>query len=146
MITTRLTSSLIRGVAELETTARGLRPHRLPTWVRTQFPDPQLLMMESQPSGVRLVMSTTARRIELITHPTRLAYRGADRPRGNIDLVVDRELAQSAQLDGGDLIEVDLRAGTTQFTQGPRTPAPSRDCRRATSSSSCGSRTTSPSN
>ncbi|MER7443999.1 hypothetical protein [Micromonospora avicenniae] len=39
----------VRGVAEIEVTPRGIRPHRLPAWVREQFPDGQLLSMESQP-------------------------------------------------------------------------------------------------
>ena len=38
-----ITSALIRGAAEVEVTERGLRPHRLPAWVRHQFPDGQLL-------------------------------------------------------------------------------------------------------
>ncbi|MFC4065792.1 GDSL-type esterase/lipase family protein [Actinoplanes subglobosus] len=109
---------LIRGAAETEVTARGLRPHRLPTWVRDQFPDGQLLSMESQPSGVRVAFTTTATRFELVTHPTRIAYVGADRPRGRIDVHVDGDLAVRDVLDGGDRIEVDLATGTTAFHAG----------------------------
>ena len=119
MPSTTLTAPFVHGAAELESTARGLRPHRLPAWVRAQFPDPQLLMMERQPSGVRLVFSTSARSISLVSHPTRLAYRNADRPRGNIDLVADGELVASAALDGGDVIETDLQTGATEFHTGP---------------------------
>lgn len=119
MITTPVAEPLVRGAAELENTARGLRPHRLPGWVRTRFPDPQLLMTEGQPSGVRLVMSTTARTVELVCHPSRLAYRGADRPRGRVDLVVDGDLVASDALDGGDLIEADLQTGATELRSGP---------------------------
>jgi hypothetical protein len=118
MITTPITPALLRGAAELEQTARGVRPHRLPAWVRAQFPDPQLLMMETQPSGVRLTMATSARTVELECHPTRVGYRGADRPRGGIDLVVDGDLVAGEQLGGGDLIEVDLRSGATAFHPG----------------------------
>ena len=78
MISTPITNDLLRGFSELETTARGIRPHRLPAWARHQFPDGQLLSMESQPAGVRLLFSTTATRIELVVHPTYSTYRGID--------------------------------------------------------------------
>ncbi|SEM71901.1 SGNH/GDSL hydrolase family protein [Cryobacterium luteum] len=118
MITTSLTAQFLHGAAEVETTARGVRPHRLPAWVRTQFPDPQLLMMEGQPSGVRLAMSTAARTIHLVFHPSRLTYLGADRPRGSIDLVVNGDLVASDLLDDGDVIEADLQTGATSSRPG----------------------------
>jgi hypothetical protein len=119
MLSTPLTAQFLHGAAELELTARGLRPHRLPDWVRQQFPDPQLLMAEGQPSGVRVVLATSARTVSLVTHPLRVAYRGADRPRGAVDLVLDGEPVASSVLDGGDLIEVDLQTGATEFRPGP---------------------------
>ncbi|MFD6444056.1 GDSL-type esterase/lipase family protein [Promicromonospora sp. NPDC060204] len=119
MLSTPLTPSLVHGAAEVETTTRGLRPHRLPQWARTQFPDPHLLMMEAQPSGVRVVFTTTARTVALETHPSRLAYRGADRPRGSVDLVVDGAVVASSPLADGDVIESDLQTGATEFRPGP---------------------------
>lgn len=119
MPSTPLTAPFVHGAAELERTARGLRPHRLPGWARDQFPDPHLLMMEAQPSGVRVAFSTTARTVALVTHPSRLAYRGADRPRGSVDLVVDGAFVASAVLDGGDVVLADLRTGGTEFQPGP---------------------------
>lgn len=119
MLSTPLTAQFLHGTAELERTARGLRPHRLPDWVREQFPDPQLLMAEGQPSGVRVVLATTARTVSLVSHPLRVAYRGADRPRGSVDLVLDGEPVASSMLDDGDLIEADLQTGTTEFRPGP---------------------------
>jgi GDSL-like lipase/acylhydrolase family protein/salicyl acyltransferaes SsfX3-like protein len=113
-----VTPELVRGAAEIEATARGSRPHRLPAWVREQFPDGQLLSMETQTSGVRVVFRTTARTVELVTHPARIAYRGAERPRGRIDVFVDGELAVRDVLDGGDRIEVDLGTGQTTFQPG----------------------------
>ncbi|MGN6124937.1 MAG: SGNH/GDSL hydrolase family protein [Humibacter sp.] len=118
MITTPISSELLHGHEETEVTERGVRPHRLPAWVRTQFPDPQLLMMDTQPSGVRLAFLTEARVIEVDLHPTRLAYRGADRMRGSVDLLVDHVPVASDLLDGGDTIEVDLQTGQTAFHQG----------------------------
>ena len=119
MPTTLLTAPFVHGAAELENTARGVRPHRLPGWAREQFPDPQLLMMEAQPSGVRVVFSTTARTVSLVSHPTRLAYRGADRPRGKVDLVIDGAFVASTTLDGGDVVLADLQTGEREFLPGP---------------------------
>jgi hypothetical protein len=118
MITTPLTTALLRGVAELEPTDRGVRPHRLPAWVRRQFPDGQLLAMESQPAGARLVLRTAATALDLVTHPTRVAYRGADRPRGCIDVVVNGVLTHRDVLDHGDLVTVDLETGATTYEPG----------------------------
>ena len=119
MITTPITPSLVRGAAELETTVRGLRPHRLPAEVRRRFPDPQLMMAESQPSGVRLVFTTTAQQLEVVTHPTRVVYLGADRPRGSVDLLVDGELLRSDKLTGGSHTEVNMSTGASRQVDGP---------------------------
>ena len=118
MITTTVMPELLHGVQQSERTERGLRPQRLPDWVRAQFPDPHLMMMQSQPSGVRLVMSTSARTVQLVLHSTHLAYRGADRPRGHVDLVVDGENAATDTLAGGDVFETDLQTGATEFRAG----------------------------
>ncbi|MFS0733527.1 GDSL-type esterase/lipase family protein [Microbacterium sp. 1P10UB] len=118
MISTPIEPALFRGGAILEPAAHGLRPHRLPSWVREQFPDPQLLMVESQPSGIRLSFRSTAQRIELTVHPTRVVYRGADRARGCVDLFVDGEFQARDTLCGGDAVTVDLSDGTTGFVPG----------------------------
>ncbi len=119
MITTAITPALVHGAAELETTPRGLRPHRLPAWVRGRFPDPQLLMTEAQPSGVRLVFTTTAEQLEMVTHPTRVAYLGADRPRGHVDLLVDGEPVHSDTLTAGSYTEVNMSTGASRQVEGP---------------------------
>ena len=118
MITTPLTADLVRGAAEIEATERGLRAHRLPQWVRDRFPDPQLMMVEAQPSGVRVAVSTAARTIELVSHPTRMTYRGVVRPRGSIDALVDGQPFSTDLLTGGDAIEVDLQTGHSTFLPG----------------------------
>ena len=110
---------LVHGACELERTARGLRPHRLPAWVRQQFPDGQLLSMETQSAGVRIRMSTPATRIELITHSTYVGYHGIERPRGQIDVYINGELFQREPMTGGDHIDVDLQTGQTTFETGP---------------------------
>ncbi len=119
-ITTPITPALLRGALELEATARGLMPHRLPAWARAQCADPQLAMAESQPSGVRLVFQTAATQIELDVAPTRYAYVGAPpRPAGIYDLCVDGKLAAQASANGGDVVTIDMTAGTASRHTGP---------------------------
>jgi hypothetical protein len=80
MTTDTAWADLVHGVAELEPTARGVRPHRLPAWARRQCPDPQLLGAEAQPSGVRVAFTTTATTVSLATHATRSTFTGVERP------------------------------------------------------------------
>jgi hypothetical protein len=119
MIGTADLSPYLSPVADLERTGRGLRPHRLPRWVREQFPDPQLLAVEAQPAGVRVAFRTAASRVELDLHPTRLTFVGASRPRGRVDLVVDGAPAGWSVLTGGDAHETDLGTGRTTARPGP---------------------------
>lgn len=118
MIDTAITPALLRGQVHPEPIDRGLRLHRLPTWVRTRFPDGQLLAMESQPSGVRLAFRTVSRVIEMTIHPTRVAYRGTERARGAVDVIVDGELFVRDVVTGGDVTEVDLMSAETTFKSG----------------------------
>lgn len=111
-------AALVRGAAWTEPTARGLRPHRLPAWVGRQLGDPQLAAMEAQPSGVRLAFATTATAVEVVLHPTRLAYRQVERPRGAVDLVVDGAVLASEPLTGGDAVETDLATGASALLPG----------------------------
>lgn len=117
---TPIAPALVRGALELETTARGLMPHRLPAWARAQCADPQLAMAQSQPSGVRLVFQTAATRIELDVAPTRYAYAGAPpRPPGIYDLRIDGQLAGQASADSSDVVTIDMAAGTAARQAGP---------------------------
>ncbi|MFF9363998.1 GDSL-type esterase/lipase family protein [Streptomyces griseoluteus] len=117
---TPLTADLVRGALELERTERGLLPHRLPARARAQCADPQLHMVESQPSGVRLVFRTRATVIELDTVPTKRAYPGAPaRPDGVYDLLVDGRPAGSATVTGGDTLTLDMTTGAAELTPGP---------------------------
>jgi hypothetical protein len=118
MITTPITAALVSGIAELEHTERGVRPHRLPAWVRTGYADAQLLSVESQPSGARMVFTTRAARLELQTHPSRTVFRGVERPRGRLDVFVDGRFRMSDVLTGGDVTEIDLQSGTSSVRQG----------------------------
>lgn len=115
---TPLSPDLVEGVAELEPVERGLRPHRLPRAVRERDADGQLMLMQAQPSGGRIRVMTTARRIELIVHATRVAYKLMERPRGAIDVVVDGTPFGTFTLADGDFTELDLATGAATTTPG----------------------------
>lgn len=119
-ITTPITADLLRGALELERTEHGVRPHRLPARALAQCADAQLAMAEAQPSGVRLVFRTTATVIELDALRTKTAYQGAPpRPDGVYDLLVDGRLAGQGSVSGGNVLLVDMTAGTAQTRPGP---------------------------
>ncbi|MFD8825185.1 GDSL-type esterase/lipase family protein [Streptomyces sp. NPDC059605] len=119
--TTPITADLLRGFLDLEPTARGLLPHRLPAAARRQIPDEQLAMAEAQPSGVRLVLRTRATAIELDTLPTKRAYRGFPPPADGVyDLVVDGRPTDRATVTGGNVRTItDMVAQTSELTEGP---------------------------
>lgn len=120
MITTDITAELVRGAQELERTAHGLLPHRLPAWARAQCADQQLAMAEAQPSGVRLALRTRATVVELDTLPTKRVYVGAPpRPDGVYDLLVDGRLAAQASASGGNTVRTDLTTGAVEELSGP---------------------------
>ena len=119
MITIPITAELVRGAAELEPTGTGLRPHRLPARARRQNTDPQLAMVEAQPSGVRLVFRTRATAVTLRALPTKRVYRGfPPRPEGVYDLVVDGRLTAQLSVAGGDTITIDMADGTAEHRPG----------------------------
>ncbi|WP_336207208.1 GDSL-type esterase/lipase family protein [Nonomuraea sp. LPB2021202275-12-8] len=119
-ITTPITADLLRGALDLERTAHGVLPHRLPARARAQCADPQLAMAESQPSGVRLVFRTRATAVELDSLPTKRVYVGAPpRPGGVYDLLVDGHLADRAGVAGGNTLTIDLTTGTSDYRPGP---------------------------
>ncbi|MDI6023365.1 SGNH/GDSL hydrolase family protein [Leucobacter sp. UT-8R-CII-1-4] len=108
----------VRGAAEVSAGRHGLAIHRLPSWVREQFPDPQLMAMQAQPSGVHLAFVTEAEHLSLVSHTSRVVYLGLDRPRGCIDVVVDGELYVRDVLSGGDRFEIDMQNGRQQLVTG----------------------------
>ncbi len=118
-VRTPITADLVRGALDLEPTERGLLPHRLPRWARSQVPDDQLAMAEAQPSGVRVVIHTSATVVELDVLPTKMAYVGAPpRPDGVYDLVVDGRLLSRTRAAGGNTRTVDMRTGVIETSRG----------------------------
>lgn len=119
-ITTDITAGILRGAFDLERTAHGVLPHRLPAWARAQSPDPQLARAESQPSGVRLVFRTRATAIELDTLPTKRVYVSLPpRPDGVYDLLIDGRLAGQASVSGGNTLTMNLTTGQAEHQPGP---------------------------
>nr|WP_055502123.1 GDSL-type esterase/lipase family protein [Nonomuraea pusilla] len=120
-ITTPVTADMLRGSLDLEATAQGLLPHRLPARARRQIPDNQLAMAEAQPSGVRLAFRTRATTIELDAWPTKRAYRGFPAPADGVyDLLVDGRLAAQATVPGGNVRTiVDMVTQAAELREGP---------------------------
>ncbi|MFI6280329.1 GDSL-type esterase/lipase family protein [Streptomyces sp. NPDC050988] len=120
-ITTPVTADMLRGFLDLEPTAHGLLPHRLPARARRQIPDAQLAVAEAQPSGVRLVFRTRATTVELDTLPTKRVYRGLPAPADGVyDLLVDGRLAAQATVAGGNVRTiVDMVTQSAELTEGP---------------------------
>lgn len=119
-ITTPITTNLVRGAPDVERTARGVLPHRLPAWARAQYTDGQLAMVEAQPAGARLAFRTRATAVELDTLPTRYTYTGLpSRPERVYDLLVDGQLTDQAGVTGGDTVTIDMTNGTTERRAGP---------------------------
>ncbi|SFP03922.1 GDSL-like Lipase/Acylhydrolase family protein [Amycolatopsis arida] len=124
-ITTPITADLLRGVLDLERTAHGVLPHRLPARARARFPDDYLAMVEAQPAGVRLAFRTRATAVELDVLPTRTAYRGMPAPpEGVFELLVDGRPAGRATVPGGNVHTIDM--ATRSATTSPGRPGTAR--------------------
>lgn len=118
-VTTEIVPGLLRGALDLERGDVGVRPHRLPAWARARA-DRQLLMAQSQPSGVRLVFRTAATWIEVDARRTTLAFVGVPpRPDGSYDLVVDGEPVARQPSSGGIALVTDIATGATETREGP---------------------------
>ena len=118
-VRTAVAADLVRGAAELEPTAVGVRPHRLPAWARDQAGDPQLALAESQPAGVRLVFNSNAISVELRALATRFGFAGAPaRSPGVFELLVDRVPLARASLPAATMITIDPATGVQQIEPG----------------------------
>ncbi len=112
----------IRGAAEVEETVTGVVVHRLPAAARAQLPDDFIRMCEAQPSGVRLVLRTTARRLELDVRAARTFVAGRPVPDGGrYDVVVDGKVVGQGVAEEHGLLELDPLGGTTSGGVGPVT-------------------------
>lgn len=111
-VTTPISPALVKGAMELEQTASGLLPHRVPAWARSQCPDPQLAVVETEASGVRLEFRTTATMIELDVLPTRRELVGVPaRPKGLYDFCVDGHVERQVSVDAAAIVRTDMSTG-----------------------------------
>ncbi|WP_131741290.1 GDSL-type esterase/lipase family protein [Actinomadura roseirufa] len=106
---------LLAGALDLERTATGLIPRRLPAWTRPRLTDPYLRLMVPRPAGVRLVLRTDASTLELDVLVTR--FRNAHFPFFPVefDAVVDGGRVVSRPVLHGDRCVV--RAGEVVETE-----------------------------
>lgn len=111
---TQIVPFLLRGFVQLEQTKFGLLPHRLPARARAQCTDPQLAMVEAEPSGVRLVFGTAATTIELEVMTTRRQIVGVPpRPAGVYDLCIDGRLHRQQSVNNATIVRLDMASGNT---------------------------------
>jgi hypothetical protein len=112
---------IVRGAADIEPTPRGgVILHRLPAWARAQCADPQLAMVQSQPSGVRLAFRTRATTIELVSLRSTVNYNGLpSRPDGVVELLIDGRFIDRAVTSGGTADTVSLTTGAVERHDGP---------------------------
>lgn len=103
----------ICGALELERTATGIRPRRLPRWTRPQLPSEFCDMVVAQPSGVRLRLRTSATVLELDVHTTWTRFADAPHPQppGSLDLVVDGVHTARLPTPEGHLLVMDVEKG-----------------------------------
>jgi hypothetical protein len=119
-ITTPVTDELLRGTLDVERTALGVLPHRLPAWARQQFPDEYLGRVEAQPSGVRLAFRTRATVIELGVLATRTGYVGLPAPAAGLyDLMIDGRMVAQASASGASVYTIDMAAQSAVTHPGP---------------------------
>jgi hypothetical protein len=109
----------IAGALDLERTAHGLLPHRLPARARAQFPDDAVRAVEMQPAGVRLAFRTSATVIELDVLPSKVRFDGAPlRPACPFDLLIDGGLAAQATVEGGNVLVLSLPSRQVEVAPG----------------------------
>ncbi|QKJ21068.1 lipase [Microbacterium hominis] len=63
----------LRGAVEIERTAHGILPHRLPAWARAQVPDTFMVQTSAESAGIRLAFRTAATTLELDVSARRMA-------------------------------------------------------------------------
>lgn len=97
-----------RGALDVETTAAGVMPRRLPAWTKEQYQDPSVYGVTLMPSGVRLVFRTDARALEfeVLTSTGRLDTEDRPRPTGMLELVVDGAPAGRQQAPVGNVLRM----------------------------------------
>jgi hypothetical protein len=115
-----LVRDLLRGATDVEVVDGGLSPVRLPAWTRAQQADRWIEFWSAHSLGVRLVMQTSASRIELDVSATRMLPEGLDAPLFAASVVaeIDGVVVATAVIDRGPLI-VNHADRTWSMLEGP---------------------------
>lgn len=121
MQTLPLDAARIAGALDLDVTAAGTVPRRLPAWSRHQIVDLQHELMITMPSGVRIELDTDSDAIELDVALTLLRFRGMPTIPAVFDLVVDGAVVASVETEAGTIIDYDPVTGDVQFEPGEPT-------------------------
>lgn len=107
------------GSLDLDRTATGIGPRRLPAWTRSQLPSIVTDAIVKMPSGVRLRFRSDTTAIELDVHLTLLQLRPRPLEPATFDLVVDGELVAQSPTTVGNLLSLDARdPGAITFDAG----------------------------
>lgn len=111
----------LRGALDLERTAAGWRPRRLPRWTRPQLPSAFCELVVTQPSGARLVFGTEATSLALEVLVTKVRYADAlePSPGGVFELVVDGRPVERVTAPDGAVLEMDATGATARLRPGP---------------------------
>ena len=97
------------GALDLDRSATGIGPRRLPAWTRPQLPSIVTDVIVKMPSGVRLRMRTDTTTIELDVQLTLLQMLPRPLAPAVFDLVVDGELVAQSPTTTGNVLGIDHR-------------------------------------
>jgi len=95
------------GALDLDRTATGVVPRRLPAWTRPQIPDLFMDFVVQSTSGVRLRFRTDSTSVELDAMVTMLHFEPAPFTGTAFDLTVDGELVASVPSRTGTVVRID---------------------------------------
>lgn len=110
------------GALDLDRSATGIGPRRLPAWTRPQLPSIVTDVIVKMPSGVRLRMRTDTTTIELDVQLTLLQMLPRPLAPAVFDLVVDGELVAQSPTTTGNVLGIDPRdAANISFEEGGAT-------------------------
>lgn len=113
--------AMIVGALDLDRTATGVVPRRLPANTRDQVADPFFGMMVTLPAGVRLHFATTSEWAELDVLLTRLELSDPEPRPTAFDVVIDDDLCESVTTFAGHRIVVAVATGSFDFVTGEPT-------------------------
>jgi hypothetical protein len=94
------------GALDLAATGTGFLPRRLPAWTRPQIPDVAMDAVVQMPSGVRLVLTTTARTIEIDVQVTLVRQLPRALKPASFDLAIEGQVVSQTETTVGNVINL----------------------------------------